>query len=186
MTATLQRQVLVLNKSWVPVNITSARRAIVLIYTDLARAVCHKTYQTFIFDDWIGQAAEEYVSTVSLDIPVPEVIVLDTYNKVRSEAKLPFSRVGLLRRDKNVCQYCSNQYRSYDLTVDHVLPKSRGGKTVWTNCVIACKPCNAKKDDKTPEEAKMKLLKQPVIPTWSFRLTDEITIKNSWKNFIKQ
>ena len=184
----LEKQVLVLNKSWIPVNVTTVKRAVTLLYQELARAVCHRTYQTYDFNLWVTEAkSDAVVKTVSLEIPVPEVIVLTQYNGLRTEAKMPFSRSGLLRRDKYVCQYCRKQFQGAKLTIDHVLPKSRGGITEWTNCVIACHACNAKKDNKTPKEAGMKLKVEPVVPNWSFKMfdTEETPIHDSWRAFVR-
>lgn len=181
----LERQVLVLNKSWIPINITSVRRAICLLYSDLARAVDAKTFQTYRFGTWCEEGSSNAVlRTVSIDVPIPDVIVLTDYNQLRTKAKLPFSRGSLLKRDRFVCQYCGKQFPGSQLTVDHIVPKSRGGKTEWLNCATACNKCNSKKDDKTPQEAGMKLKTEPFVPTWSIKLFNEKTTTNeTWKTF---
>lgn len=74
-------------------------------------------------------------------------------------------RAILYRRDRNLCAYCGQQYADWRLTIDHILPKSRGGRNVWMNCVAACKPCNHRKADRTPEEAGMELMYLPYAPT---------------------
>ena len=73
-------------------------------------------------------------------------------------------RVVLYSRDRHICAYCGDQFLAKELTIDHVMPKSRGGKNNWTNVVAACKPCNHKKGNRTPEEAKMHLLYVPYVP----------------------
>lgn len=78
--------------------------------------------------------------------------------------KTRFNRAGVFRRDKNVCQYCGHTFKLSDLTIDHVIPQSKGGKSNWHNCVACCFPCNNKKSDRTPDEAHMPLLTKPVIP----------------------
>jgi len=167
----LERQVLVLNKSWMPVNVTSVKRAICLLYSDLARVVDAKTFETYGFDKWCTEGAGKmFIKSVSKDIPVPEVIVLTSYNGMRVKQDTAFSRSKLLRRDEHTCQYCGEKLAGPELTIDHVLPRSRGGKTDWLNCVIACYRCNTKKGDKTPEEARMKLLTKPHIPSWSVKV----------------
>jgi hypothetical protein len=74
-------------------------------------------------------------------------------------------RSTLYSRDQRICAYCGTQYEDRILTIDHVIPRSRGGKNTWVNCVTACKPCNNRKDDRTPEEARMQLLYVPYAPT---------------------
>jgi 5-methylcytosine-specific restriction endonuclease McrA len=78
--------------------------------------------------------------------------------------KMRFNRAGVFRRDKHLCQYCGEVFSVSKLTVDHVMPKARGGKSDWINCVASCFDCNNKKGDRTPAEARMRLLTKPVIP----------------------
>ena len=107
----------------------------------------------------------------------PAVIVLKSY--VRKN----FMSYACNR--KNVCQYCGGRFPFAELTMDHVIPKSRGGDKSWTNIVACCKKCNNKKSNRTPEEAKMPLIKKPVIPKWNIHvLLRDKKIPQEWKDYI--
>lgn len=181
----LNRRVLILNKSWIPVQITTVKRAICLVYTGLARFVDCDTYQMYDFDEWCKRASSAFIKTPSVRVPLPSVVVLIDYNGMRAHTKVPFSRVNLLKRDNYTCQYCGKELRSNQLNIDHIMPRSRGGMTSWTNCVAACYRCNNKKDNKTPREASMRLLKQPIRPNWSFYMFGSVE-NEEWKRFIHE
>jgi 5-methylcytosine-specific restriction endonuclease McrA len=108
------------------------------------------------YDDWEVHSARDI-------FPAPAVLRLLKYNKLGPKW-VKFSRENIYLRDNHVCQYCGNKFPSRKLTLDHVQPSSRGGKTTWTNIVSACLPCNSDKADMTPSEAKMPLLNHPVMP----------------------
>ena len=111
-------------------------------------------------------AVEEYedeISSPSVTFKIPSVIVLKNVVKFISRS-IRATRNNIIWRDKNTCQYCGYVGTSSNLTLDHVLPKSRGGDNSWLNLVTCCKKCNQKKRDRTPEEADMKLLNKPVKP----------------------
>lgn len=104
-------------------------------------------------------------------MPVPVVIRLHYYVKIPHNLPLPLSRRALLMRDDYTCQYCGVQPGKEHLTMDHILPRSRGGRTDWENVATACAPCNRRKGNRTPEEANMKLRKPPTRPRfWSMAL----------------
>jgi len=144
---------LVLNASYEPLQFCSAKRAIIMVLTGRAE---------FIESD--GYVVRSPNTTFKL----PAVIrVLNIVKRVRRKG-IAFSKKNILRRDDFTCQYCGTGGKF--LTVDHVLPKSKGGKSVWTNVVVACKPCNLKKADHTPSEKGMELNKTPSKPQfhWPF------------------
>ncbi len=97
------------------------------------------------------------------NIAVPNVLRLVKLVRTVYRSKVPFSKRNVLHRDKFICQFCGIKEKK--MTIDHVLPKSRGGKSTFENCVAACKPCNNLKNDRTPREANMRLLRQPNQPT---------------------
>lgn len=114
----------------------------------------------------------------------PAVIVLKDYIR-KDFVSYKCNRKNVIWRDKNICQYCGNKFSFYDLTMDHVIPKSRGGDKSWTNIVACCKKCNTKKSNKTPEEARMPLIKKPSVPRWSIQiLLRDKEIPNEWNDFI--
>ena len=122
---------------------------------------------------------------MDLKIRVPEVIILKAFNGyLRYEVR--FSRRNIFERDKNACQYCGKRIPKADLTLDHVVPRSRGGVDSWDNLVLACMPCNIRKANRTPEEAKMPLIRRPVKPTWLPQLGARIPRSQlaSWQRFV--
>jgi len=182
-------QVLVLNKSWVAIHIASVRRALSLLYQDLARAVHPEDYSLYDFDDWcaLSQFVEsgQFVHTVNIRIRIPEVILLKSFNNfIRHEVR--FSRRNIFERDKNTCQYCGRRAPRSELTLDHVIPRSRGGVDSWENLVLACMKCNVKKANRTPEEACMPLIKKPVKPSWLPQFGARIPNSQlmSWQRFV--
>jgi 5-methylcytosine-specific restriction endonuclease McrA len=185
----VDRQVLVLNRSWVAVQIATARRAMSLLYQGLARAVHPVDYTLYDFDDWceLSRFVENglFINTVRLRIRVPEVVILRVFNGfVRQEVR--FSRRNIFERDKNTCQYCGRRMPKTDLTLDHVVPRSRGGIDSWNNLVLACMPCNVRKGSRMPEEAHMPLIRRPVKPTWLPQLGMRVPTSQliSWQRFV--
>ena len=180
--------VLVLNKSWIAVNQASLRRAISLVYKDLARIVSTEDYSTYSFEDWLetnGNGGHRTIRTVNFEFRVPEVIVLTLYGGIpRKDAVL--TRKAIFERDNNTCQYCGRRKRKDNLTIDHVIPKSRGGGEQWDNLVLACLDCNARKRNKAPEEAGMKLLRKPAKPRWlpHLGLGPAALKRPEWRKFI--
>ena len=164
----LDTSVLVLNRHYQPVNITSVRRAFALLYAGAARAI-DREFQTFDFESWAALGAEmggDVVRTVSRVLRVPRVIILQVFDRF-PRTRVRFSRQNIYLRDGLTCQYCGKKKPRSDLNLDHVKPRSHGGKTSWDNVVCSCIPCNVKKGGRTPEEAKMRLLKKPARPKWS-------------------
>ncbi|MCB0328964.1 MAG: HNH endonuclease [Bdellovibrionales bacterium] len=142
--------VLLLNASFEPLKVISWQRAVCLLFLDKIEIL------------------EEYdheIRSVSIAIKAPAVVRLLSYVKAGSRVP-PFSRFNIFARDGFQCQYCRKMLTSKEATLDHVLPRSHGGKTSWDNVVCCCRACNIKKGSRTPEQAKMKLLKKPVRPGW--------------------
>lgn len=169
MTSVLDSSVLVLNRHYQPVNVTSVRRAFTLLYQGAAQAI-DREFKIFDFQSWAALSAEvnddDVVRTVSRAIRAPRVIVLQVYDRF-PRARVRFSRQNIYLRDGMTCQYCGRRYSRSDLNLDHVIPRSRGGRTTWENVVCSCIPCNVDKGGRTPQEAGMKLLKTPIRPRWS-------------------
>jgi 5-methylcytosine-specific restriction endonuclease McrA len=184
----LQRPTLVLNRSWQPVNVATVERALTLLWNETARVVDPHDYQMFTWEDWAQMTPKEgesFVQAVRSRIRAPEVIVLHDYDRVPS-ASVTFSRRNIFKRDHYVCQYCGDQLGGEDLTIDHILPRSRGGASSWENCVLACLACNKQKADRTPEEAKMKLRKPPVRPKWNPLFVAHNVRIESWAKFVSE
>ena len=180
----LDRRALVLNKVWNPIQLTNVRNALILLCKGSAKVICTETFQPYTFDDWLNVSVNGvgFIQTPKRRISVPEVILLTTYDKIPMLNPL-FSKRNVLKRDKYTCQYCGAQTK--DLTIDHVLPKSRGGVTSWENVVTACQSCNHKKADKKPEEADLKLKRAPVKPKLDVMTVLRKSASNPvWKKFI--
>jgi 5-methylcytosine-specific restriction endonuclease McrA len=161
----LDSSVLVLNRHYQPVHVTSARRAFTLLYAGAARVIA-PDFSTFDFESWaeLGVAAgQDAVHTIGRAIAVPRVIVLQVYDRL-PKTKVRFSRHNIYARDDNTCQYCKRQLPRTELNLDHVVPRARGGRTTWENVVCCCVPCNLRKGCRLPEEAGMRLMKTPVKP----------------------
>lgn len=183
----LSQPALVLNESWSAIHTVPVRHALRLMFTGAAKAVAPESYEVHGFETWseLSVAAHEpCIKTVRLRIRVPEVIVLTGYNGQPCPAAV-FSRRNLFRRDHNQCQYCGVRPGTSELSIDHVFPRSRGGKSSWENCVLACMECNRRKRDRTPDEARLKLLKKPEKPKWSPFLEIPVArVRQSWERFV--
>ena len=164
----LNAAVLVLNRSYLPVHITTVRRAFCLLYRGLARAV-NERYETFDFDSWreLGVRVEDdAIFSISGAIRVPRVILLQCFDRV-PRRQVRFNRINVYARDRNTCQYCGRRFARADLNLDHVVPRSQGGCSTWENVVCSCLDCNRKKGGRTPAQARMRLIRQPQRPRWT-------------------
>lgn len=193
MTMTLQqRKCLVLNKNWRPIAAISLEDAICKVYssyedgTPKARIIEPESYQTFTWEDWSKLKPaidEDTIASANFVFRIPEIILLSRYEKM-PKPKVHFSRRTLYKRDRNQCQYCGCRPGSEELTIEHVVPRCQGGKTTWENCVLACVPCNRRKADRTPQQAGMKLLKEPCRPKMHMLRFDDFKPIKSWEAFI--
>lgn len=164
----LSTNVLVLNRSYLPVDVTTVRRAFCMLYQGVARAV-DEEYATFDFESWSELSIAVHHETVGLVnqvIRVPRVILLSAYNHI-PKRRVRFSRHNIYLRDHNACQYCGTHYNRKDLNLDHVIPRSRGGKSNWENVVTSCVACNRKKGGHLLLEVGMHLQHPPKRPRWS-------------------
>ncbi|MGE5489579.1 MAG: HNH endonuclease [bacterium] len=141
----LHRPVLVLNASYEPINVCAARRAMVLVLKGVA-------------------SPEEYsgllLHSARTVLKLPSVIRLLEYRRIPNQARA-LSRKNILMRDRYTCQYCMRTLPASELTLDHVIPRSRHGETAWENLVACCHKCNNRKGNRTPDEAGMRLVRQP-------------------------
>lgn len=191
MEAVLSEKVLVLNRSWVAVNVATVRRALTLVYQDVARIVAPDDYSTYDFEGWIeaSQAARsgKRIISANFSFVVPEVIVLSTFNG-RFSKEVRFSRRNIFERDENTCQYCRKKFDRSELTLDHVIPRSRGGTSTWSNIVLACIKCNMRKGDRLLTEINMKLARKPVKPEWATRVGVKLgrIYKPAWERFLEE
>ncbi len=164
----INSSVLVLNRTFFPVNVITVRNAFCMLYRGAARAV-DSQYETFDFDSWSQisvEQREESVSLVDRLIKIPRVIILVAYDRI-PKTQIRFTRANIFARDGNICQYCGRTFPKNELSIDHLIPRSYGGKSTWENVVCCCCGCNRKKGGHTPKQAGMKLLSTPIKPRWT-------------------
>jgi 5-methylcytosine-specific restriction endonuclease McrA len=143
--AAMQAPVLVLNATFEPIHVTAVRRALILLFKGVAQT---------------EEIQPSHVHSPRQAIPVPSVIRLLTYRHIPQQSRA-LSRKNILLRDRNTCQFCGRVFPTSDLTLDHVVPRSRGGASSWENLVACCYKCNNNKGDRTPEEAGLSLARRP-------------------------
>jgi 5-methylcytosine-specific restriction endonuclease McrA len=163
-------------------------RALVLLCKRTARVVDPADYQLNTWQDWSKlrpRDGERFIQAVQFRLRVPEVITLTDYDRLPSAA-VTFSRRNIFKRDHYTCQYCGAQPGSEELTIDHVVPRAQGGESRWDNCALACLACNKRKADRTPQQAKMRLRKTPVQPTWNPLYAAHQQGIESWSKFISE
>jgi 5-methylcytosine-specific restriction endonuclease McrA len=163
----LNSNVLVLNRSYLPIHVTTVRRAFTLIFQGTALAV-GRDYGTFDFESWMRQSMQrvEAIGTSRGPIRVPRVILLVRFDRV-PKRHVRYSRVNIFARDKFTCQYCGVKPHRSELNLDHVIPRSLGGRTTWENVVCCCVDCNRRKGGRTPTQARLDLLRRPAKPRWT-------------------
>lgn len=197
----LDAKVLVLNKLYLAVRVISAKRAFGLLCRDIAEIIDVEDgrYVNYDFESWAEIAAlrrefgeqrsetDDWIRTVQLEIPVPRVIRLLGYDRLpRQQVRL--NRRNLFARDRNQCQYCGHYFPTSELSIDHIVPRTQGGKDSWTNLVCSCVRCNARKGGRTPAQAHMKLIRNPSQPKRnpliSIRMNQDKY--HSWKAFLDE
>ncbi|MBK8173504.1 MAG: HNH endonuclease [Sandaracinaceae bacterium] len=139
-----------------------------MMYVGNARAL-DSSFEAYDWQHWCSltvQADDDFIGTLHGPIRVPRIVVLNTYSRV-PRAAVRLSRRNIFLRDGYRCQYCAQTPKVTDLNLDHVLPRSRGGKNSWDNLVTSCRACNLYKGRYTPQEIGMRLLREPVRPTWT-------------------
>ena len=145
------------------------RSSLVLLWNQAAFVVDPDDFQLCSWSDWAKltpKDGELFIRTVKFRLRVPEVLTLTRHDRPRYNA-VTFSRRNLFKRDHTTCQYCGCRPGTEELTIDHVIPRSQGGQTTWENCALACVACNARKANRTPEQANMKLRKLRSVPPGS-------------------
>ena len=163
----LNQKVLLLNQSYQPLMTLGAKRAIILSFTEKVEV--------------LERYADE-VRSINLSIFIPSVIRLKDYVRFNKK-RIPLSRKNILKRDNYICQYCNS--KSHFMTIDHIIPKDKGGRDLWENLVAACVPCNTKKGNKLLKDMDIKLSKKPKAPSFLFNIQKELSnSQNSWKPYL--
>jgi 5-methylcytosine-specific restriction endonuclease McrA len=192
----LDCNVLVLNKHYMALRVVNVRRAFSLLFRDLAEVVHVEDgqYLAYDFEEWreVSQARRrfepeqhDWIRTVRFYLAVPRIIRLMIYDRLPKQ-EVKFNRRNIFARDMNRCQYCGKRFASSELSLDHVVPRSRGGVSTWANVVCACLQCNVRKGGRLPHEAGMHLITPPRrprrCPSLAIRLSDSKYA--SWKQFL--
>jgi 5-methylcytosine-specific restriction endonuclease McrA len=184
----LELPTLVLNRHWQPIHVTTVVRALVLLWNDTARVVEPDEFRLCTWDDWAALAPRDGAPCIRggrLRLRVPEVVSLTRYDRLPAAA-VTFSRRNVAKRDHYTCQYCGAQPGGESITIDHILARSQGGTSSWSNCVAACEGCNARKADRTPEQAGLRLRKRPARPDWKPLYAAQGASAASWTRFLSQ
>ena len=186
-TAVLDSGVLVLNRLFQAIQVTSVRRAFCLLYKGDARAV-QPDYSTYDWENWVDipvQPRDEFLATPGLRVKIPRVVILIHFDRLPPH-DVRFTRKNVYLRDRNRCQYCRRSFTTRELNLDHVVPLSRGGKSTWENVVCCCLECNGKKGNLLPTEAGLRLHKRPIKPTWYplIRISFRGPTYETWRSFL--
>ncbi len=164
----LNKRVLVLNSNYEPLGICTVKKAIVMV-------ICGRA-------EMVEPYPDEYIRTVSTRYPAPSILKLHYFVNLHKR-EIPLTKSNILKRDGYRCQYCGKKGKK--MTIDHVIPKKRGGKDSWDNLVCACPECNTKKGNRTPEEAGMKLIKKPKKPYYVFFTIRSLeNIPETWHPYV--
>ena len=192
----LDSHVLVLNKHYAAIRVVSARRAFSMILRRIAEIVTVDEAQwgAYDFEGWreISQLRaayerehHEFVRCVQFDLVVPRIVRLLTYDRLpRRDVRL--TRRNIFARDRNRCQYCGKRFPTSELSLDHIVPRTQGGRMEWINIVCCCVQCNVRKGGRTPAQAGLKLIVEPVQPRQSPAVTIRLNSAKyaSWKQFL--
>lgn len=192
----LNSSVLVLNRHYMALRVITARRAFILLYREAAEVIDIEEgrFCNYGFDAWCElsqlrsedrQHHDDWIRAVHFDIQVPRIVRLVRFDK-QYTATVRLNRRTLFARDGHRCQYCGQSLPPSQLSLDHVVPRSKGGPTTWENVVASCIKCNTKKGGRTPQEARMDLQTEPGRPSQNPILT--VKLENpkyeSWKTFL--
>ncbi|MCY2932413.1 MAG: HNH endonuclease [Planctomycetota bacterium] len=192
----LDSHVLVLNKHYAAIRVVSARRAFSMLLRRIAEIVTvdEPEWATYDFESWreISQLRaayererHEFVHCVRFELVVPRIVRLLTYDRLpRRDVRL--TRRNIFARDRNRCQYCGKRFPTSELSLDHLVPRSQGGRMEWTNLVCCCVRCNVRKGGRTPAQAGMRLIVEPVQPRQSPIVTIRLNSAKyaSWRQFL--
>jgi 5-methylcytosine-specific restriction endonuclease McrA len=163
---------LLLNQSYEPLQIVGWQRAITLLWQGKVEVL---------------EEHDEEIRSISFSMKIPSVMRMLTMVRLKRRTPVKFTRLNIFTRDGYTCQYCAEKFDSEDLTFDHVVPVAQGGRKSWDNIATACVDCNSKKEGRTPEQAKMKLLKKPRQPTWTQAITVTLGLRKTpatWADYL--
>lgn len=166
----MKHRTLLLNQGYQPIKAIDWKRALCMFFLEKVD---------------ILEYYDEKICSVSMEFQIPAVIRLKKNVKFEP-SRIRFSRSNIYTRDKGICQYCGGKFKPSELTLDHVIPKSVGGRASWTNMVACCKSCNEKKANRTPQQAGMRLIQRPQYPSNRdmYKHSAGGEIPEQWNNWI--
>lgn len=187
-------RVLVLNRSWQAVNIVGVRRAFALLWQDHARVINTQGGEFAPMDaaEWIQYSLEvepgagmDFIHTVRMRILIPKVLLLRSFDRL-PVTEIKFNRENVFIRDNYTCQYSGKRCKPADLTLDHVIPRERGGRTSWENIVTCRRDINSLKANRLPHEAGLKLIRRPERPKWRpfSAVAAASAVEREWSHFL--
>jgi 5-methylcytosine-specific restriction endonuclease McrA len=185
----LSLPVLVINRLYQPVQVTTARRALLLLFGGSAFALDDHG-EMHDFSAWRHLPVRDHDDALPIvggALRIPRVVHLRRYDRARRPI-VRLTRKNVMLRDGHLCQYCAARLPTRELNIDHVLPRSRGGPDSWENLVTACRECNLRKGRRTPEEASMRLLRPPFTPRWTVTMQILMGVQTpvkEWQPFLK-
>ena len=162
----LNNKVLLLNNSYEPISVITAKKAVIMYFLDKVDVV---------------KKSKIVINSLYLKFNIPEVIKLKNYIYIK-HSKIPLTRKNILKRDNNICQYCGKN--KSEITIDHVLPKDKGGNDTWNNLVVACKRCNMIKGNYLLKDIDMYLIRKPFEPTKIIYLQNVGKNNKSWHPYL--
>lgn len=186
---------LTLNKAWLAVDSKTVAKAVSDVYSggffgvDIVKGLGGETYYNpLTWDDWIKLNIDEndlFINSLKHPVKIPIITIAKKYDKIFSR-EIPFTQENVFRRDNYTCQYSGRKLSRLELSIDHVIPLSRGGKNVWENVTTSCIKINNFKNNRTPEEAGLKLLRKPFAPKLNFNLMFKVKEPEHhfWKHFL--
>ena len=189
-----QHRVLVLNRNWQAVNIVGVKRAFGLLWQDHARVINTHSGNFAPLDaaEWIQYSEEagnrpgrDFIHTVRLRILIPKVLLLRAYDRL-PVSEIKFNRENVFIRDNYTCQYTGKRCKAADLTLDHVIPRERGGRTSWENIVTCRRDINSLKANRLPHEAGLTLIRKPSRPKWRpfSAVVAASDVDHAWRQFL--
>jgi 5-methylcytosine-specific restriction endonuclease McrA len=194
----LAGNVLVLNRYYSAIHVLSVRKSFCLLSKGAAEVVCveEEPFRAYDFSDWIERSIlkieleehhsdEEWIQSVNFQVQVPRIIRLVSYDRFPRHV-VKFNRRNIFLRDEHLCQYCGQRFGQSHLSLDHVVPRSRGGEMTWENIVSACLKCNVRKGGRTPQEAGMTLRQRPSKPLRNPAFEVQLAKRKyaCWKKFL--
>jgi 5-methylcytosine-specific restriction endonuclease McrA len=192
----LGAKVLVLNRFYMATRVVSAKRAFILLAREAAEVIHADdgSYANYDFATWAELSElrkqfepdqHDWVRTVRFDLAVPRIIRLVSCDKLPAQ-RVKLNRRNLFARDHNQCQYCGSRFPTNELSIDHVVPRSQNGPDTWQNLVCACVRCNSRKGGRTPDQARMSLIRKPVQPKRNPLISIKLNSDKyaSWKAFL--